>query len=550
MGGSNFWDIILYYIGGVNKVTTSAEIKTSAKPEIAPTRNYAVFMNIQQYVNLPFEMNNTNILAITLIAQTIFWLLSIYRRRREKQLVDENIKKHHEADESPTTLMLKSSAPLLAIDNGTPTYNQLNEQLNQFKTPEMFLSCLNVMNSANNQPTKYTKQQNINTWLLKLENFFTTNKIVQKVSNTLAYLDNECLDIVNQYRKLKMIDDYETLKSALIEIFKQNSNDTISEASFYGRKQQPKETPMLFYLELCKLAEAAFVDIKDSVKQKRIITQLINNLEDNRITRALFLEPITTVENIMNRIQNIKNNFINYTATDQYEYTPIRETVTFAMTHSSEPNNYQRNYQTNTSYSQSNQHKNNYTPNYTNTNSYQNQYQHDANPSNNYIRYNNQPSLNNQQVANKYKPRSNPQQCNYCKEIGHWARDCLVRANDYSTPQYTPQQTNNQQSNNQQPISQQSNNQQTNNYGRTVNPEQQSSAFAMRTYQKEKEPNQQVEMKNNLINQSQPPAQQQKQQIVENKKINQSTATMFNQLDPTVQSNYHIDNEFYNSLLG
>ena len=63
---------------------------------------------------------------------------------------------------------------------------------------------------------------------------------------------------------------------------------------------------MLFYLELCKLAEAAFVDIKDSVKQKRIITQLINNLEDNRITRALFLEPITTVENIMNRIQNIK----------------------------------------------------------------------------------------------------------------------------------------------------------------------------------------------------------------------------------------------------
>ena len=72
----------------------------------------------------------------------------------------------------------------------------------------------------------------------------------------------------------------------------------------------------------------------------------------------------------------------------------------------------------------------------------------------------------------------------------------------------------------------------------------------MRTYQKEKEPNQQVEMKNNLINQSQPPAQQQKQQIVENKKINQSTATMFNQLDPTLQSNYHIDNEFYNSLLG
>ena len=76
----------------------------------------------------------------------------------------------------------------------------------------------------------------------------------------------------------------------------------------------------------------------------------------------------------------------------------------------------------------------------------------------------------------------------------------------------------------------------------------------MRTYQKEKEPNQQVEMKNNLINQSQPPAQQQKQQIVENKKINQevkqSTATMFNQLDPTVQSNYHIDNKFYNSLLG
>ena len=56
-------------------------------------------------------------------------------------------------------------------------------------------------------------------------------------------------------------------------------------------------------------------------------------------------------------------------------------------------------------------------------------------------------------------------------------------------------QSNNQQSNNQQQY-----NQQTNNYGRTVNPEQQSSAFAMRTYQKEKEPNQQIEMKNNLNN--------------------------------------------------
>ena len=97
MGGTP-WDIILYYIGGVKEVTTTVTLKTPAKTEIAPTRNYAVFMNIQQYVNLPFEMNNTNILAITLIAQTLFWLLSIYRRRREKQLKDENIKKHHEAD--------------------------------------------------------------------------------------------------------------------------------------------------------------------------------------------------------------------------------------------------------------------------------------------------------------------------------------------------------------------------------------------------------------------------------------------------------------------
>ena len=76
----------------------------------------------------------------------------------------------------------------------------------------------------------------------------------------------------------------------------------------------------------------------------------------------------------------------------------------------------------------------------------------------------------------------------------------------------------------------------------------------MRTYQQTKEPDQQIGKENITSNQSQSPTQQQKQQVADNKKINQevkhSTATMVNQLDPTLQSNYNIDNEFYNSLLG
>ena len=93
MGGSTPWDILLYYIGGGSKeiVTASSTLKTPVKTETASTRNYALFMNIQQYVNLPFEINNTNMLAITLIAQTLFWLFSFIKSRKEKQLIAATI---------------------------------------------------------------------------------------------------------------------------------------------------------------------------------------------------------------------------------------------------------------------------------------------------------------------------------------------------------------------------------------------------------------------------------------------------------------------------
>ena len=489
--GSTPWDILILFMNkfifGVSEKKTDAiaiSNTTIIEPKIVEptitTRNYALLMFVQEYIGLPFESTQANMLLTTIIVQLCVAIAYLWNwnRKRIKTNSDPGTKQHESEEkiEKPDP----SAPPFETKEEKPSPFKQLNDQLANMRHNDLLTTYFNSISKNTNQLLKFTKEQSITQWLKKVENFCNTNNITDKFDTVMRHLDNECLEIVNEYKLIKPIIDFDSLRTAIIEIFKQEEVSTVNEIIFNNRKQQPNESPTLFYIELNKLAEQAFPELKDEAKKKRTMNQFIANLEDSRISHALMLEPITSIEKVIEKINTIKRNFIEFN-------TVKSETVPMTLL-----NSYQSQQQP--SYQSNNPNK---------YNTVQNQF------NNNYRRErSNSFSANSNQQFNQRRPR--PNECSICYQTGHWASDCPQKQRSRSN--YRQQAQNNyQQQNNFQP-QYNNNNTQPTNYGRIVSPEQQSSAFAMKA-----------------INNNQQQLQQQNQP-----KVNQNTSNaQTNQLKPT-----------------
>jgi hypothetical protein len=281
--GSTIWDVI---VAGMKfwsheKTVTAPSANTESITNItnkAQSINNAIHTTIQAYTFnnntsvfkqiLPHQSENlARIIYFITVLMTMFGTLAGMIRtiirycKRNKVLQQTNV---HEIETTTVKVRHKAKQPI----NSTNQHTKIVTQINNHRTHAIASFYL-----KNTVFEEYKKKSNIVIWINKVENFCSTYFLdrlrISKENMREENLEN-IKSLTKQDKTNKIMDHYNEIKEATIELFKidknQNSND---------RKQLKNERTIFFYAELCNLAEDALLELHEKARIKRIKTQFL-----------------------------------------------------------------------------------------------------------------------------------------------------------------------------------------------------------------------------------------------------------------------------------
>jgi len=283
--GSTIWDVI---VAGMK--FWSHEITVTAPSTSANTESFTNTTNIAQSINnaihttsQAYTFNNNKsvfkqilshqsenlarIIYFITVFMTMFGTLAgmirtIIRYCKRNKVIQQT--NEHEIETTTVKVRHKTKQPITSTNQHTKTVTQINNQSTHAIAP-IYLK--------NTVFEEYKRESNKVIWINKLENFFSTY-FLDRLRINKEYMREENLEniksLTKQDKTNKIMDHYNEIKEATIELFKidtnQNSND---------RKQLKNERPVFFYAELCKLAEDALLELHEKARIKLIKAQFL-----------------------------------------------------------------------------------------------------------------------------------------------------------------------------------------------------------------------------------------------------------------------------------
>ena len=157
-------------------------------------------------------------------------------------------------DKPDATVKVKNT-----INDACCTFANLNELM---KTNNYITSCQQLVQKETRPIRRYTREQPIHEWLQRVEEYSSAHNITDKTTVLLNNLDHDCSSALNELRKFKTMNTYEDYKSSLIDLFDSLYNRPNSTEEFYQRKQSENETTTGYFIELVKLAQKYFSDLR------------------------------------------------------------------------------------------------------------------------------------------------------------------------------------------------------------------------------------------------------------------------------------------------